>query len=82
MDDERALDGLEHLQAAARELIAAAKAMLDVAEALVEDPATAGAVVAAFGSIAKAAARAATAGPAPDHGGDEDGDRIEHIHVS
>lgn len=35
---ERARDGLEHLQAAARELIAAARAALDVAEDIVDDP--------------------------------------------
>ena len=36
--DDRAREGLEHLQAAARELIQAARAMLDVAEDLVNDP--------------------------------------------
>lgn len=35
---ERAREGLEHLQAAARELIAAARAALDVAEDIVDDP--------------------------------------------
>jgi hypothetical protein len=36
--EDRAREGLEHLQAAARELIQAARAMLDVAEDLVNDP--------------------------------------------
>jgi hypothetical protein len=35
---ERARDSVEHLRAAARELIAAARAALDVAEDIVEDP--------------------------------------------
>ena len=36
--DRRAQDGIDHLQAAAKELIAAARAFLDVAEDLVDDP--------------------------------------------
>jgi hypothetical protein len=35
---DRARDGLEHLQSAARELIAAARAALDVAEGIIDDP--------------------------------------------
>lgn len=38
MNDERAREGIEHLQAAALEMIAAARAFLDVAEDLVRDP--------------------------------------------
>lgn len=38
MGDERAREGLEHLQAAFLELIAAARAFLDVAEDVVRDP--------------------------------------------
>lgn len=37
---DRAREGIEHLQSAARELIAAARAALDVAEDLVDDPDT------------------------------------------
>lgn len=37
MDDSRATDGVEHLQAAARELLSAARAFLDVIEDVVED---------------------------------------------
>ena len=37
---DRAREGIEHLQAAARELIAAARAALDVAEDMVDDPDT------------------------------------------
>lgn len=38
LDDPRTREGVEHLQAAARELIAAARAFLDVAEEVVADP--------------------------------------------
>jgi hypothetical protein len=46
---DRAQEGLEHLQAAAKELIAAARAALDVAERLVDDPER---MTAAVGSVA------------------------------
>ncbi len=38
MNEERAREGLEHLQNAALELIEATRAFLDVAEELVQDP--------------------------------------------
>ncbi len=37
MDDQRAADGVEHLQSAARELLAAARSFLDVVEEVVDD---------------------------------------------
>jgi hypothetical protein len=37
MDDPRTADGVEHLQAAARELLLAARSFLDVVEEVVED---------------------------------------------
>jgi hypothetical protein len=48
---DRARDGLDHLQAAARELIAAARAALDVAEGLIDDPEVAKAMTGAAGRI-------------------------------
>lgn len=51
MNEERAQEAVEHLQAAARELIAAARAVLDVAEDLVADPAPLLAVVSALGDL-------------------------------
>ena len=44
MNDERARQGMEHLQAAAIEVIAAMRAFLDVAEEVVRDPAGAAAL--------------------------------------
>lgn len=69
MDDARAREGLEHLQAGVLELIAAARALLDVAEQVVRDPAT----VAAVTSAVAAAARA-VAGPAAPRPTAGDGD--------
>jgi hypothetical protein len=59
MSDDRTREGLEHLQAAALELIAAGRAFLDVAEELVKEPATAAVVVRAAGTMARAAQQAA-----------------------
>lgn len=55
--DARAAEGLAHLQSAARELIQAARAMLDVAEELVDDPATVTVVADAVGAVVRTAAR-------------------------
>jgi hypothetical protein len=52
----RAREGVEHLQAAARELIAAARAALDVAEEVVNDPesiATLAGTLATVGDVAR-----------------------------
>ena len=77
MNEERADEGLEHLQTAAEELIAAARAFLDVAEDVVRDPGTAKAVMGLFDSFANAAKRARPGATGPD--GD---DPVEHIPVS
>jgi len=74
MNDERAHEMVEHLQAAALELIEAARAFLDVAEDMVKDPGQALAMASA------AAKMAGTHGPRPDgHGASA---RVEHIRVS
>ena len=48
---DRAREGLDHLQNAARELIAAARAALDVAEDLIDDPDTIASVVGSAGQL-------------------------------
>lgn len=48
---DRARESVEHLQAAARELIAAARAALDAAEGLVDDPDMATAVAGAAAKL-------------------------------
>ena len=76
MDDEPARDGLEHLQNAAKEVIAAMRSFLDAAEGLVNDPTVVRDAVATLGSIAGIVGRAAR-GP----GGEDETSRIERIEV-
>ena len=88
MDDERAGEGVEHLQTAAHELIAAARAFLDVAEAGVRDPKVAEGLLAGLGDLADQARSAAreAAGRATERrdgtADDEDDGGVQHIHVS
>ena len=80
---ERARQGIEHLQAAARELIEAARAALDVAEELVNDPesvASLAGVVASVGDLARRVSGAggwAPAGGRGSHAGNGTADRDE-----
>lgn len=82
MSDDRAREGLEHLQAAAREFISAARAMLDVAEELVDDPSTVGTIVGALGAMVKAATSPAPSSRGATSEDDAGGGRVEHIQVS
>ena len=68
---DRAREGIQHLQAAARELIHAARALLDVAEDLIDDPAAIATLAGALGAMGDAARRRATtpAGDEDDGGG-------------
>jgi hypothetical protein len=80
MNDERAVEGLEHLQNAALELIEAARAFLDVAEDLVRDPAAATTIVHAAATLGRLVATGPVPpGRPPD--AQEDG-RVRHIRVS
>jgi N-formylglutamate amidohydrolase len=80
MNDERAVEGLEHLQTAALELIAAARAFLDVAEEVVREPGVAATIVhaaAGLGRVVRGAGEpAATAAETPP-----DEERVRRIHV-
>jgi hypothetical protein len=88
--DPRLQDGVEHLQRAAREVIAASRALLDVAEELVDDPHAVGSLVTGLGSLAKAAGRATmgwtASAPSTDRAhddGDDDGDHgVQRIPIS
>lgn len=84
-DGDRAAEAVDHLQSAALEMIAAARAFLDVVEDVVADPDKVAEVVATVGSVADAAARAATRGataaPSPRHDAPADAG-IQHIEVS
>lgn len=82
MNEERADEGLEHLQTAAEELIAAARAFLDVAEEVVTDPKTADSLLGLLDSVTTMATRGRS-GRAPGAGRrDEGDDPVEHIPVS
>lgn len=81
MNDEKAGEAVEHLQAAALELIAAARAVLDVAEDLVREPAAAATIVSAAASLGRAVLAGPKAAPtAPEPPAGEG--RVRHIHVS
>lgn len=83
MNEDRAHEGIEHLQAAAKELIAAARAFLDVAEDLVEDPAPLLAVVSVLGEVAAPfIARGRAASAADGQEAPEPAPRVQHIRVS
>jgi hypothetical protein len=83
---DRARQGMEHLQAAARELIAAARAALDVAEGVVNDPDSVAALAGLLGTVGEMARRVTGAAPGPDDPGDEPGSepasaRVQRITV-
>lgn len=85
--EERPPPGVDALQAAAREAILATRALLDVAEALVDDPEMAqrmGSIVrAATGAATRAARAAGGSGPGPGRDeGPDDGDGVQRIPVS
>lgn len=56
MNEERARQGVEHLQSAAIEVISALRALLDVVEDLVRDPATAVTIATSASTVVTAAA--------------------------
>jgi hypothetical protein len=84
---DRAAEGLDHLQSAAREMIAAARAFLDVVEEMVDDHDAVSSVVEAVTSVAQGAARAVR-DARPGEGGQSDdpddplGGGVQHIRVS
>jgi hypothetical protein len=71
--EERAKEALDHLQQAALEMIAAARAVLDVAEELVKDPAP---LTAFAAGLAQAASQAGAKVPGAAE------PRVQHIRVS
>lgn len=78
--DDRVQQGLDHLQAAAREMIKATRSLLDAAEQLVEDPKAVQGLVGTLGTLAQAAALRLRPQPGAD---DDDGDDgIQRIKVS
>jgi len=62
---DRAAEAVDHLQAAARELIAAARGFLDVAQQVVEDPKATESVVESLTGLVESVRNSATTGDAP-----------------
>ncbi len=60
MNDERAQQGIQHLQAAGGEVIAALRAFLDVAESIVRDPNAVAVVAASLADFVQPAAERAS----------------------
>lgn len=79
--ESRAAQGIEHLQAAAHEMIAAARAFLDAIEAVVDDEEKLGSITEAVGSVARGAARGLRSDPG-EPVADDPADPVEHIRVS
>lgn len=80
-------DGVEHLQAAAKEVIRAGRSLLDAAEGLIDDPAALQGLVGTLGALAQAAARSlqstvAGAGGDDDRDDGDDDGRVQRIRVS
>jgi hypothetical protein len=71
--EDRAGEAVAHLQTAAREMIAAVRAFLDVAEKVVDDPKAGEALLDSLGEVAR---RVVPRTPAR-----EDDDGVEHIPV-
>lgn len=80
-----AREGLEHLQSAALEMIAAARSMLDAVEEVLDDPRAATSMASAFGTLghliegAVASVTGMVAGGAPEQ---DDEPRVQRIKVS
>ena len=77
-----AREGLEHLQAAAQEMIAAARSMLDAVEELLEDPRAASSMVAAFGTVTRLIEGAVSSVTGAAHRDEPDQPRVQRIKVS
>ena len=79
-----AREGLEHLQSAAHEMIAAARSMLDAVEEILDDPRAATSMATAFGTLSRlvegavASVGGMVAGSASDP---DDEPRIQRIKV-
>lgn len=81
MSDDKAAEAVEHLQSAALELIAAARAFLEVAEDLVRDPAAAATIVSAAAGAGRAVFGSGNRGR-PAEEPREDAGKVRRIHVS
>ena len=77
--EDKVHEGIEHLQAAAREVIQATRSLLDAAEELIEDPRSVQDLVSSLGTIVQAAAMRFRSGAG--RADDEDDGHVERIRV-
>ena len=75
-------EGIEHLQAAAREVIHATRSLLDAAESLLDDPRSVQDLVGSLAHVVQAAASQLGHGADPARAGDGDGGHVQRIKVS
>jgi hypothetical protein len=81
-DDPRLQAGVAHLQRAAHELIAASRAVLDVAEELIDSPGGVGRIVGILGELGEVASRVAGSTPSPTAADDDPEPPVQRIPVS
>lgn len=81
-----AAQGVEHLQAAAKEMIRAARSLLDAAEGLVDDPTVVQGLAGTFTDLAGAAASWLRTSAAPSSDAEEEGrdggGKVQRINLS
>ena len=77
-----ARDGLEHLQAAAHEMIAAARSMLDAVEELLDDPRAATSIASAVGTVGRLIEGAVGSVVSHNASASNDEPRVQRIRVS
>jgi hypothetical protein len=79
--EDKVHEGIEHLQAAAREMIQATRSLLDAAEELIDDPRSVQDLVGSLTHAAQAAASRFRPGT-PTREDDGDDGHVQHIKVS
>ena len=81
--EDKVHEGMEHLQAAAREVIQATRSLLDAAEELIDDPKSLQDIVATLTAVAQAAAaRLHLPGASSDRDDDHGDGHVQRIKVS
>jgi hypothetical protein len=80
--EDKVHEGIEHLQAAAREMIQATRSLLDAAEELIDDPRSVQDLVGSLAQAAQMAVSRIRPGATPGAPGADDAQHVQHIKVS
>ena len=80
--EDKVHEGIEHLQAAAREMIQATRSLLDAAEELIDDPKSVQDLVGSLTQAAQMAASRFRPGAGAGDRDDDDGGHVQRIKVS